>query len=115
MSEPRVKHEMWSMQLTCLMQCLMYGRRGFIDGCWVIVLSQGSVTRCLAMGSSAHERRHLMVNLSRSCESHEYHENGRRLTGIRRDPGPHGCALRGKMCVSLSPRRAAHSSGETRY
>ncbi|CAL8094618.1 unnamed protein product [Prunus armeniaca] len=33
--------------LTCLMQRLMYGRRGFVAGCGVIVLSQGSVTRCL--------------------------------------------------------------------
>ncbi|CAL2259319.1 unnamed protein product [Prunus armeniaca] len=35
------------MQLTCLMQRLMYGRRGFVAGCGVIVLSHGSVTRCL--------------------------------------------------------------------
>ena len=34
------------MQLTCLMQRLMYGRRGFVAGCGVIVLSQGNVTRC---------------------------------------------------------------------
>ncbi|CAL8157512.1 unnamed protein product [Prunus armeniaca] len=41
MSEPGVKHATWSMQLTCLMQRLMYGRRGFVAGCGVIVLSQG--------------------------------------------------------------------------
>jgi hypothetical protein len=106
MSEPRVKHATWSMQLTYLMQRLMYGRRGFVAGCGVIVLSQGSVTRCLAMGQCAHGRRHLMVNLSRSCESHEYQEDGRRLTGIRRDPGPHGLWFcERNVCICF--RRAA--------
>ncbi|CAL8988914.1 unnamed protein product [Prunus brigantina] len=41
-----MKHATWSMQLTYLMQRLMYGRRGFVAGCGVIVLSQGIVTRC---------------------------------------------------------------------
>ncbi|CAL2230845.1 unnamed protein product [Prunus armeniaca] len=110
MSEPRVKHTTWSMQLTCLMQRLMYGRRGFVARCGVIVLSQGSVTCCLAMRRGTHERRHLMMNLLRSCESHEYHKDGRRLIGIQRDLGPHGCALRGEICVLLPPRHAARSS-----
>ncbi|CAL8177005.1 unnamed protein product [Prunus armeniaca] len=35
---------------------------------------------------------------------------GRRLTGIRWDPRPHGCALSGEICVLLPPRRAARSS-----
>ena len=40
---------------------------------------------------------------------------GKRLTRIRRDPGPHGCAMSGEMCVSLSPRRAARSSRDKWY
>ncbi|CAL9013953.1 unnamed protein product [Prunus brigantina] len=36
--------------------------------------------------------------------------SGRRLTGIRKDPRPHGCALSGEISVSLPPRRAARSS-----
>lgn len=47
MSKPRVKHATRSMQLACLMQRLMYRRRGFVAGCGMIVLSQGSVTRYL--------------------------------------------------------------------
>lgn len=59
-----------------IMQPLMYGRRGFVAGCGVIVLSQGRVTRCLAMGLGAHERRHLMVNLSQSWEKADWDSKG---------------------------------------
>ncbi|CAL2245226.1 unnamed protein product [Prunus armeniaca] len=32
---------------------------------------------------------------------------------VTRDPGPHGCALSGEICVWLLPRRVAHSSCDT--
>ncbi|KAL6288858.1 hypothetical protein ACE6H2_006368 [Prunus campanulata] len=93
----------------CLMQRLMYGHQRFIAGCGVIVLSQGSVTRCPVMGHDAFGRRHLMVNFSRSCESHKYHEDGRRLTRIQKDHGPHGTYLERAKCMFHLCRDTRHT------